>query len=54
MSADAEVQRLLDQILDLPDDAQAVLLAALIETRVDDASLDRIDDDQRALLAIHR
>jgi hypothetical protein len=42
------VEKLLDQILDLPDWAQVEILRALTNSRAADGDLDRGDEDHRA------
>ena len=42
------VEKLLDQILDLPDWAQVEIVRALTDSRSDDGDLDRGDEDHRA------
>jgi hypothetical protein len=55
MTRESATENLLDQILALPDEAQAEIVRALIESQGDDSDLYRLDDDnQRAERALEK
>jgi hypothetical protein len=47
MTSKATVENLLDQILALPDAAQAEIVQALVESQAEDFEIYRGDDDQQ-------
>ena len=51
MSTKATAEQLLDQILALPDEAQAEIVQALIESRAEDAGVFPAEEDQQDSLA---
>jgi len=54
MTTKGTVEKLLDQILALPDRAQVEIVRVLTEGRADDYDLYRLDDDQPAAPALGR
>jgi|HubBroStandDraft_6_1064221.scaffolds.fasta_scaffold153820_3 hypothetical protein len=54
MTTERAVEKLLDQVLALPEWAQVEIVRALIEGRADDYDLHRLDDDLPAAPALSR
>jgi hypothetical protein len=51
MTTREKVESLLQQVVDLPDEAQAEFVEFLLEKRAQDLGIYRLDDDDRASLA---
>jgi hypothetical protein len=51
MTTRAKVESLFEQVVELPDEAQAELVASLLEMRAQQLGIYHLDDDDRASLA---